>query len=281
MGTGSLASVLGAWFLGSALVSGPAVAGGGDWRVSGPAPGELEAMWVEVLPSDPGQPGFVVMTTELTLRQWRMLIGDPVPYEDARCGSPECPALRMSGHAALWVANRLSDLEALPRCYELGHCDGLLHEETFTCTTAEFLDDCVGYRFPEFEEWLVAATAGTREAPCSVDDHICFGREAWFLHNSGDHSHPVAGLRPNAWGLYDMFGNTFEALWVRDRPSDGFPPRPVPRHEDPLYQLGGCFVSPVHWALVLDLPRFLWEPGYVNYLRGIRFYRTVPPVSRE
>ena len=33
---------------------------------------------------------------------------------------------------------------------------------------------------------------------------------AWYLENSGDEPHPVATRAPNAWGLYDMPGNTWE-----------------------------------------------------------------------
>ena len=32
----------------------------------------------------------------------------------------------------------------------------------------------------------------------------------WYCSNSSGGVHPVAGLSPNAWGLYDMSGNVWE-----------------------------------------------------------------------
>jgi formylglycine-generating enzyme required for sulfatase activity len=40
----------------------------------------------------------------------------------------------------------------------------------------------------------------------------------WYCWNSEATTHPVRGLQPNAFGLYDMAGNVGE--WINDR-SDG------------------------------------------------------------
>ena len=37
---------------------------------------------------------------------------------------------------------------------------------------------------------------------------------AWFAKNSEEQPHPVAKKKPNAWGLYDMYGNAAE--WCLD-----------------------------------------------------------------
>jgi putative membrane-bound dehydrogenase-like protein len=59
-------------------------------------------------------------------------------------------------------------------------------------------------RLPTESEWRVAAGA----APSAAD----LGDFAWFADNASAKPHLVASLQPNAFGLYDMFGNVGE--WV-------------------------------------------------------------------
>ena len=71
-----------------------------------------------------------------------------------------------------------------------------------------------GYRLPTLEEWVLACRAGTETAFSFGDDWDLLPAYAWYYANSRidgqNRARPVGRLKPNPWGLSDLYGNAWE-----------------------------------------------------------------------
>ncbi|MGJ3244324.1 MAG: formylglycine-generating enzyme family protein [Opitutales bacterium] len=133
---------------------------------------------------------FWMSRTEVTQEAWEEIMGDN-PSEFL--GDPRLPVETVDYGQAVAFCRALTEREA-----EAGR-----------------LPPGYVYRLPTEAEWEYACRADSDDPfPGRLIEH------AWHRDNSGGRTHPVASLKPNPWGLYDMLGNVFEWTlnWVGPYP---------------------------------------------------------------
>ena len=101
---------------------------------------------------------------------------------------------KFSGQTAISAGIASQDLERLPV------------ENIFWQDMRCFCEKLTSLAPEQEAEWEYACRAGT------TDPAHWSGKEyMWFLPNSDKHAHPVGRKEPNAWRLFDMLGNVYEA----------------------------------------------------------------------
>jgi formylglycine-generating enzyme required for sulfatase activity len=133
-------------------------------------------------------------------------------------------------------------------------------------------DDGFIYRLPKEAEWEYAARAGTQTRFSFGDKEDELGQYGWFTGNS-DNSHPVAQLKPNAFGLYDMHGNVWE--WVQDwnssNPAERTDPQGPSLGSNRVLR-GGCWYDDAQSAR--SAGRYYNSPADRSESFGFRLVRT-------
>jgi len=138
---------------------------------------------------------FYIQTTEVTQGQWKALMGTE-PWKD------EYYVKEGPDYAASYV----SWDDAVAYCKKLSEKEGKT------------------YRLPTEAEWEYACRAGTQTTWSFGDDEKELGDYAWYRKNARDigeeYAHQVGLKKPNAYGLYDMYGNVWE--WCDDYFGDDY-----------------------------------------------------------
>lgn len=129
------------------------------------------------------------------------------------------------------------------------------------------------YRLPTEAEFEHVARAGSSDLrPFDAED---MNQYAWTITNSGDATHPVGKLKANAFGVYDIFGNTWE--WV----SDWYQPSAYAKHAasnpqgpkqgDKKVRRGGSYHCTAH--IVRSAYRAADKPSQRYSVLGFRLVR--------
>jgi sulfatase modifying factor 1 len=149
---------------------------------------------------------FYIQTTEVTLKQWRALMGKG--FFDEHEGPDDLPVTKVSWYDCTGFIKKLNELK-----------EG-------------------SYSLPTEAEWEYACRAGNTTAYSWGDSIDC--SKAMYANNTMkepqcigyvksrglpvDGPAPSKSYQPNAWGLYDMSGNVWE--WCRDAYGE-YPSKPV------------------------------------------------------
>jgi formylglycine-generating enzyme required for sulfatase activity len=161
-----------------------------------------------------------IATKEITNRQFQVFLdANPAVKNSYVCNrrynpDDDCPALSVTWFEAAQYCNWLSEREGIPKDQ---WCYGSIRmgKDTIEMELPRDYLHRTGYRLPTEAEWEYVCRAGAVTARFYGSSEQMLGEYAWYSKTTnGRRTWPVGQLRPNDFGLFDIYGNAVE--WCQD-----------------------------------------------------------------
>jgi len=155
--------------------------------------------------------GIQMGQTEVTQELFEAVMSfNPSYFQD----SFQNPVETVTWFDCMSFCNKLSELLGLQPCYKMTEIEkNIKYPDSIGSAKVVWNEGVDGFRLPTVIEWVAYAKAGTNNEWSGTNDAAELEKYAWYNKNSGNRTHPVGGLSPNEWGLYDMSGNVYEWCW--------------------------------------------------------------------